>query len=449
MNIIIVGAGDVGFHIAKLLSFESQNIYVIDLNEEKLDYINNHIDVITVKGDATLPSVLRQAQIHEADLLLAVTESQNTNFTVAVIGKRLGAKKTFARINNPELAHPDSTINLREIGLDFVISPEELASKEIVSLMEMSVFNESISFENGKLLILGAQLDASAPIKDMPVSEIKSRFTRHDFLIVAIKRVGSDHVIIPRGDTILKPNDQVYFSVAAEHFEYLYELLGKEEFEIKDVMILGGSTIGEKAAEKLVHKGFRVKLIELNKKVAYEISEKLPEVLVIHGDGRDVELLEEENIDQMDAFVAVTGNSETNILSCLVAKTKGVTKTVALVENIDYIQISQTIGIDTLINKKLLAAGSIFAHVREGDVLAVANIFKLNAELLEFRIHENSKTAGKKIKDIKLPRESVLTGIIRENNVIIPTGESILLPGDKIIIMAVTHAIHKVEELFK
>ncbi len=448
MNIVIVGAGDVGFHLAKLLSFESKNIYVIDLNEDKLDYINNHIDVITIKGDATLPGVLQQAGIDEADLLLTVTESQNTNFTIAVIGKRLGAKKTFARLNNPELVH-SGAVDLQEIGLDFVISPEELASDEIVSLMEMSIFNESIAFEGGKFLILGAKIEAQAPVTGMSLSEIRKRFNRHDFLVAAIKRVGSDKVIIPRGDTVLQVNDQVYFSVPSENFKYLYEILGKEAYEIRDVMILGGSTIGEKTAEKLVEKGFRVKLIEIDKKTAYEISERLPQVLVIHGDGRDVELLEEEHIEQMDAFVAVTGNSETNILSCLVAKNKGVAKTVALVENIDYIQISQTIGIDTLINKKLLAAGSIFAHVREGDIVAVANIFKLDAELLEFRVNDKSKVVDRRIREIKFPRHSVVTGVIRSDKVFMPVGDFVLKSGDKIIILAVPEVIHEVEELFK
>jgi trk system potassium uptake protein TrkA len=448
MNIVIVGAGDVGFHIAKLLSFESQNIYVIDLDDDKLDYINNHIDVIAIKGDATLPSVLRQAKIEEADLLLTVTESQNTNFTIAVIGKRLGAKKTFARINNPELLH-DSPVDLSAIGLDYLISPEELAADEIISLMEMSVFNESIEFENGKLLILGAKVDARSPIAGMKVMEIKSRFTEKDYLIVAIKRIGTDTVIIPRGDTRIEVNDQIYFAVPNENFKYLHKLLGKEAYEIRDVMILGGSTIGKKAAAKLAEKGFRVKIIEIDRKTAYEISEELPDVLVIHGDGRDVELLEEENIDQMDAFVAVTGNSETNILSCLVAKNKGVMKTVSLVENIDYIQISQTIGIDTLINKKLLAAGSIFAHVREGDVVAVANVFKLNAELMEFRVNENLSITGKTVKEIKFPRNSVLSGIIRNDRVIIPSGNDRLLAGDKVILLVHTDTIDKVEELFK
>jgi trk system potassium uptake protein TrkA len=273
-------------------------------------------------------------------------------------------------------------------------------------------------------------------------------FSEKDYLFVAIKRLGEEEVLIPRGDTQIEINDQIYFAVPREDFKYLHKLLGKEEFEIKDVMILGGSTIGKKAATKLAEKGFRVKLIEINKKTAYDISEKLHNALVIHGDGRDVELLEEENINQMDAFVAVTGNSETNILSCLVAKNKGVQKTISLVENIDYIHISQTIGIDTLINKKLLAAGSIFAHVRKGDVVAVANIFKLRAELLEFRINEKSKITDTMIMEIKFPRDSVLAGIIRDDKVIIPSGKDKLLLGDKVILLAKNIAIDKVEDLF-
>jgi trk system potassium uptake protein TrkA len=447
MNIIIAGAGDVGFHLAKLLSFESQNIYIVDFNAERLEYIDNHIDVITLKGDATSTSLLNRANIKEADLLLAVTESQNTNFTIAAIGKRLGAKKTIARINNPEFLH-NSEIDFTEIGIDYMISPEALAAEEIVSLLHQSVFNDSIEFENGALLILGGTLSNNSPLINLSMYEAKAKFNETNFITVAIQREQSEETIIPRGDTTFEADDQVYFAVPKENTEGLYKLLGKEKFGVKDVMILGGSTIGQKTATKLCKEDYNVKLIEINKSEAYGITESIPDVLVINGDGRDVELLEEENISEMDAFLAVTGNSETNIMSCLVAKSKGVKKTIALVENIDYISISHTIGIDTLINKKLLAASSIFKHVRKGEVVAIANVHKLDAEILEFEVKPDSKVTKRMIKDLRFPKDAVFSGVIRDGKVLMPFGDFQIHAGDKVIVFVFPKAIHQVEELF-
>ncbi len=447
MNIIIAGAGDVGFHLAKLLSIESQNIYIIDENAERLEYVNNHIDVITTKGDATSTSLLKKSNIEKADLLLAVTESQNTNFTIAAIGKKLGAKKTIARINNPEFLH-NTEIDFTEIGIDYMISPEALAASEIVSLLHQSVFNDSIEFENGSLLILGGTLSNYSPLINLTVEEAKIKFGNTNFITVAIRREHDDETIIPRGDTKFQADDQLYFAVPKEHVNGLYKLLGKEKFRVKDVMILGGSTIGQKTATKLCTEQFNVKIIEIDKNRAYSISEKIPDALIINGDGRDVELLEEENIEEMDAFVAVTGNSETNIMSCLVARSKGVKKTIALVENIDYINISQTIGIDTLINKKLLAVGSIFKHVRKGEVVAIANVHNLDAEVLEFHIKPNTKVTKKPLKDLNFPKKAIFSGVIRDGKVIMTFGDFQAQADDKAIVFVLPEAIHEVENLF-
>jgi len=447
MRIIIAGAGDVGFHLAKLLSFDSQDIYLIDSNSERLNYVNNHIDVITAKGDATSTKLLKQLQINNADLLLAVTESQNTNFTIAAIGKKLGAKKTIARITNPEFLHNDD-IDFSSLGIDFMISPEALAAEEIKSLLHQSVFNDSVEFENGALVILGGTLSNHSPLINLSVQDAKEKFINTDFITVALRREAGDETIIPRGNTKFQADDQVYFSVPKEHTENLYKLLGKEKFGVKDVMILGGSTIGQKAADKLCKENFNIKIIEIDKKRAFEISESIPDALVINGDGRDVELLEEENINEMDAFVAVTGNSETNIMSCLVARSKGVKKTIALVENMDYINISQTIGIDTLINKKLLAASSIFKHVRKGDVVAIANMHNVDAEVLEFEVKPNSAVTKKPIKDLRITRNAVFSGVIRNGKVLMTFGEFQIIAGDRVIVFSLQDAIHEVEEMF-
>ena len=447
MKIIIAGAGDVGFHLAKLLSFESQDIYLIDTDSEKLDYASNHIDVLTKRGDATSIKLLKEVNIDKADIFLAVTESQNTNFTIAVLAKKLGAKKTIARISNHEFTK-DSGIDFTKIGIDSMISPGELASDEIKMLLTQSAFNDTIQFENGTLNILGSTLDYNSPLINLNVREARYKFPDIEFITIAIKPENSSETIIPRGNTVYHANDQIYFAAPKESIKKLYKLMGKTQFGVKDVMILGGGKIGVKSARNLCDNKFNIKLIEINKARAKRVAEKIPNALVIKGDGRNVELLEEENISQMDAFIAVTGNSETNIMSCLVAKSKGVKKTIALVENMDYINISQTIGIDTLINKKLLAASAIFKYVRKGDVLKLANLHNVDAEVLEFRVKENSPVTKKLVRDINITKNAVFGGVIRNGKAFMTFGDFQIEAGDKAVVFCLPEAIHKVEKLF-
>ncbi len=447
MKIVIAGAGDVGFHLAKLLSYESQDTYIIDSDGEKLNYINNHLDVITKKGDATSVRLLQEIGIESADLLLAVTDSQNTNFTISVIGKALGVKKTIARIRNQEFLD-NSVVDFKKYGVDFMISPEELAAEEIKLLLNQSSFNDTISFENGLFNVMGTTLGYKSPILDLTVKEAKEKFSNVDFITIAIKREGSTQTIIPRGDSIYKMNDQVYFSVPNYSIESLYPIIGKEHVDIKNVMILGGGSVGEKTARNLCKDNFNVKLIEQKKERAETLAENLLNTLVIHGDGRDLELLEEENIREMDAFIAVSSNSETNIMSCLVAKSKGVKKTVALIENMDYINISQTIGIDTLINKKLIAASNIFRHIRKGEILALANLHNIDAEVFEFEVQKGAKVTKKPIRELRFPREAVFGGVIRNGEALMSFGSIQIQEGDHVIVFCLPEAISIVEDLF-
>ena len=446
MKIIIAGAGDVGFHLAKLLSFESQDIFLIDTDAERLDYASNHIDVITVKGDATSLKLLKETAIDKADIFLAVTESQNTNFTAAILAKKLGAKKTIARVSNHEFTGSNA-IDFTELGIDSMISPGELAAEEIKMLLHQSAFNDTIEFENGTLNILGSTLEYNSPLINLTVKEAILKFPEVKFITIAIKPENTAETIIPRGDTVYHANDQVYFSAPKESIDALYKLVGKQQFGVKDVMILGASKIGVKTARNLCEH-FNIKMIEADKKRAFEVAEKLPKALVIKGDGRNVEILEEEHIAGMDAFVAVTGDSETNIMSCLVAKSKGVKKTIALVENMDYINISQTIGIDTLINKKLLAASAIFKYVRKGEVLKLANLHNVDAEVLEFRVQENSPVTKNLVKDLNLTKKAVFGGVIRNGKALMTFGSFQIKSGDKAVVFCLPEAIHKVEKLF-
>ena len=447
MKIIIAGAGDVGFHLAKLLSYESQDTYIIDFDGEKLEYLNSHLDIITKKGDATSIKLLKEIGVDSADLLIAVTDSQNTNFTISVIGKSLGAKKTIARIDNSEFLN-ECEVDFKKFGLDFMISPQELAADEIKMLLDQSSFNDTVAFESGVFNVMGTLLTHNSPIIDLTVKEATHSFPSIDFTTIAIKRQGVSQTIIPRGDTRYELNDQVYFCVPNYSMKDLYPILGKKQFNIKNVMILGGSSIGQKTARNLCKNNFKVKLIEINREKAGLLAEELSDTLVISGDGRDLELLEEENIRETDAFIAVTGNSETNIMSCLVAKSKGVKKTIALVENMDYIDISQTIGIESLINKKLIAASNIFRHIRKGEILALANLHNIDAEVFEFEVRQGAKVTEHPIKELRFPREAVFGGIIRNEKAMMATGDMHIQTGDKVIVFCLPEAIHTVERLF-
>lgn len=448
MKIIIAGAGEVGFHLAKLLSYESQDITLIDNDRDSLSYADSHLDIRTIKGDATSIRILKEAQVDGVDLVIGVTESENTNITICVLSKQLGAKRTIARISNTEFLENKDEIGFIKFGIDELISPEALASAEIGLLLNQSAFNDTFEFEGGALTLIGVTLSRTASFVGKTVREAAQIFPELHFQPIAIQRFGTQYTLIPRGDTQFKEGDQVYFTTIKGGVDELYKLTGKTKQDIKNVMILGGSKIGLQTARQLCSSKFRVKLVESDKNRAIDLADELPKALVIHGDGRNVELLDEENIQDMDAFIAVTGNSETNIMSSLVAKSKSVKKTIALVENMDYFQLSHSIGIDTLINKKLLAANNIFRYIRRGEVVAMTKLNNMNAELLEFVVHANSELCDHYIRDVDFPRAAIISGVIRDGEGIIALGDFLIRKGDRIVVCCLPRAIVKVEKLF-
>ncbi len=448
MKIIIAGAGEVGFHLAKLLSFESQDITLIDTNRESLAHADAHLDIRVVRGDATSISVLKDSKVNGTDLVIAVTSSETTNITVCVLSKQLGAKRTIARISNTEFIEKKDEVGFTKFGIDELISPESLAANEIELLLNQSGFNDSYEFENGALTMIGLSLSRTTAFVGKTVREVGELYPKLKYVPIAIQRYGTQYTLIPRGDTQFKEGDQVYFTTTKKGVEEIYKLTGQVKQDIKNVMILGGRNIGPKTAKDLCSGKFNVKLIESDKEKAFEIADDIPSCLVIHGDGRNVELLQEESIQDMDAFISVTGNSETNIMSCLVAKSKGVRKTIALVENMDYFHLSHSIGIDTLINKKLLAANNIFRYVRKGEVVAMTKLNNMNAELLEFIVSGTSAVCNKQVKNIDFPRSAIIGGVIRNGEGIIALGEFQIQSGDRIVVCCLPQSISKVEKLF-
>ena len=448
MKIIIAGAGEVGFHLAKLLSFESQDITLIDTSRDSLAYADSHLDIRVVRGDATSITVLKDSKIAGTDLVIAVTSSETTNITVCVLAKQLGAKRTIARISNTEFIDRKDEVGFIKFGIDELISPESLAAEEIELLLNQSAFTDTYQFEDGALTMIGLILSRTASFVGKTVREVGITYPDLKCVPIAIQRYGTQYTLIPRGDTQFKEGDRVYFTTTPSGVDEIYKLTGKIHDDIKNVMILGGSKIGIKTASDLCADNFKVKLIEKDKEKAFEIADYIPGCLVINGDGRNVELLQEESIEDMDAFIAVTGNSETNIMSCLVAKSKGVRKTIALVENMDYFQLSHSIGIDTLINKKLLAANNIFRYVRKGEVVAMTKLNNMNAELLEFIVSSTSIVTKMAIKDIDFPRSAIIGGVIRNNEGMIALGDFVIRADDRVVVCCLPQSINKVEKLF-
>lgn len=446
MRIIIAGAGDVGIHLAKLLAYEEHDIVLIDRNTERLSTTSNSLDVATIRGNSTSYQVLEDANIANSDLLISVTSSEETNLATCIIGKHLGAKRTIARIQNTEYLLNKDKLDLKDLGIDEIISPESLAAKEIKRLLKEAAFTDSFEFDNGKLTLIGVMIDEDSTLKDKTLFEAAHLNPDHNFITVAILR--NNETIIPHGENRFQVGDHAYFIAQQEGVDQVLNLSGKPKIDIKNIMVLGGSKAGYHTAKRLSRK-FNVKLIEKDKDKAFELADQLKNVMVINGDGRDVDLLLEEGIEDMDAFIAVTGNSETNIMSSLVAKKHNVKKTISLVENMDYIHLSQNIGVDTMINKKLIAANFIFRYIRQGNVISLTSIHGVDAEILEFIVKAGSKITQDAIKALEFPKNAIIGGVVRNGVGQTAMGDFQLRPNDRVVVLCRPGCIHKVEEFFK
>ena len=446
MRIIIAGAGDVGFHLAKMLAFEAHDITIIDVDDEKLQYIANHLDVQTIKGNSTSFRTMEEAHVNKADMLIAVTESESTNIATSIIGKNLGAKQTIARVSNTEYLHKKEILDLKDIGIDEIISPESLAAKEIKRLLKQTALTDLFDFEKGTLSLVGITIEEESELLDKTMVEAAYLNPDHSFTTVAILRASK--TIIPHGENKFMLNDHAYFICQPDGVERILDLARKRSEPIKNIMVLGGSKIGIQAAVQLSKK-YNIKLIEENKEKCFELADLLQNTMIINGDGRDVELLKEEGIDEMDAFIAVTGNSETNIISSLVAKNHGVRKTISLVENMDYIHLSQNIGVDTMINKKLIAASFIFRYIRKGQVVNMTSIHGVDAEILEFKVIEGCAILKQELRNLDFPKSAIIGGVIRNGQGFITRGNFHFEVEDRVVVLSRPECIRKVEGFFK
>lgn len=446
MKIIIAGAGDLGSHLAKLLSSEFHDIYLLDLNEERLNTISSQIDVFTIAGDAKSVEIMEQKLISSCDLLIAVTSIEETNMLICILGKKLGAKRTIARINDVNIIKENKEHFYNELGIDTLISPTYLATLEIQRLVNQSAFTDDIEFDNGKLTVFGISLSKNSSLINKTVRESADLNSNLSFKPLALHR--NDLTLIVNGETVLKENDIVYFISLKDSIPNIIKLCGKNNFKIKDVMIIGGSRIGINTAE-LLENDFRVTLVEKNKATCEQIANTLKKTLIINIDGHDVKMLEKEGLTEIDALISVTADSEMNIMTSLVGKSHGIKKTIARIENFDYINLSQSIGIDTLINKKIIAADNIFKFVRKGNVSLVANLHGTDAEIIEFVVKDGSKITKSPINKLNFPNSSKIAGVIRNGIPIIPFGDFHLKENDKTIVFSLTESIQKIEKFFQ
>ena len=435
-----------GFHLAKLLSGEQHDIVLIDRDQDVLDYAATHLDVITKRGDSSSLSVLSDSDIARVDLLLAVTASEKNNIVTAIIAKKLGVKQTVARISNPEYLDKKQRQSFGELGVDKLISPVQLASQEVERLLEHSQATDHFQFEGGMISVIGVTLDDSSDLVNRSLTEIKQLHPGLSARPIAILR--GHQTILPRGRSILKRNDHIYFIVKEEEQETLIKALGKELHKIKKVMIIGGTELGVSIARRL-EDTFQVTLVEKEKETCKKLIERLDNTLIIKGDPNNHELLREEGLTEMDAFIAVTPNSETNILTSLLAEQEGVFKTIALVDNTDYTHLSQHIGVDTLINKKLIAANNVFRYVRKGKIEAITSLHGVNAEIIEFVVQKNNRLTKHTLRQLRFPSSAIIGGVIRGNESIIPDGSFQLQLNDKVIVFAMPECISRVEEMFR
>lgn len=445
MKIILAGAGAVGAHLVKMLSNENHDITVIDTDSDRLKLIGSTMDVLTLEGSATSLGLLKEAKIKKADLFIAVTQAESTNISAAIIGKQLGASKTIARIDNQEYLYPDNREMFVSLGIDYLIYPEKIAAREIVGLLSQTSTTDVVDFSGGKLHLYAFKLEKNAPIIDKSLIEVTDSNSMLQYRAVAITRNG--HTIIPRGHDRFQVGDLVYVISNKGGVKNLLRYTGKENYEVRNIMVLGGSRIGIRAARDLGDQHY-VKLVEVDREKSYMISNTLDNALVINGDGSNVELLAQEGLAKMDAFVAVTGNSETNILSCLLAKRMGVKKTIAEVENIDYIPLAENIGIDTIVNKKLITASRIFRFTMSTDVTSIKCLTGTDAEVLEFVAKPDSLITKGSLREIDFPPDAIIGGVIRKNKGIIAQGDTEIREGDHVVIFALPSAVSVVGKFF-
>lgn len=446
MKIIITGAYAIGTHLARLLSRNNEDITLIDDNQERLNQIGGDCDLLTMEASPESVKSLKEAGAAHADLYIAATPDQSLNLNSCILAKALGSKKTVARIDSSEYIEPEMEAFFARLGADSLIYPEALAARDINSGLKMSWVRQRWDVHNGALVMLGIKLREGCEILNQPLKELCG--PQDPYHVVAIKRGGD--TIIPGGNDQLKLYDLAYFMTTKQYIPYIRKIVGKEYYaDVKNVMIMGGGKTAVNAV-RIMPSYMDVKVIERNSERCEQLNDLLggSDALVINGDGRDISLLTEEGINNTQAFVALTGNAETNILACLTAKRLGVRKTVAMVENIDYISMAESLDIGTIINKKAIAASRIYQMMLDANVMNVTFLMSANADVAEFIPTAGSKITQKPVKDLGLPQGMTIGGLVRDGEGMLVSGNTQIMAGDSVMVFCHNVNMKKIEKFF-
>ena len=452
MKIVIEGAGEVGSHLAKMLREESNDVVVIDDDAKRINRLTSFADVETILGDPSSIQILRSAGVDKADLYIAVYPfaAQEVNIVGAILAKHLGASKVIARINDEEYLTPENKLMFKELGIELMFYPEKNAADEIVSQLKHAMAAETLDFARGKLKIAVFKVDENSQLLDLKLSEFMAMLKPGEadlFRIIAVNR--DERTIIPGPSTKFMFGDLLYTVSRADGTDVIADYLGKGRVEVKSVMIFGGGAIGAMVASSLTRQGIEVKIIENDKDRCIELTEKLPDtVQIVNGDGRNSDFLFEEGIADYDAFLALTPGDETNVLACVVAKKFGVMRTIAEVENIEYIRLAEEMGVDSVINKKLIMAGRIFKFTLSGRARFVKYMTDSRAEVIEYTVAPGSAVTKSPIKDIKFPQDAIIAGVIRGSEAIIPVGDTCIEAYDRVAVFALPQSAAEVDKLF-
>ncbi len=444
MKIVISGAGDVGSHLARLLSHEDQDILVIDPDAEKLERLDAKYNLMTLTGNPTSFSTLREAQADQADLFIAVMPSESSNMLACAMAKSLGARRTVGRIENYDYMQPMNRAFATRMGVDQLIYPEDLAAEQIVTALERTWVRHWFEIHDGQIIVVGVRLHGNPPLVGMQLKEFAS--TNHSFHVSAIKR--HNDTIIPRGDDRMLENDILYITTTRDHVADLLALTGKTPTRVRRVLVMGAGKIARRLID-MAGDRFKFTVIDRDIDACRRLSERCPEASVYHGDARDIDLWSDVGIDDIDAFIALTASSETNILACLTAKEEGVPKTIAEVEDIQFINQAEGLNIGSIINKKLLASSKIFQMLIDSDDNNARCLALTDAEVAEFEVRPGAKITKTPIKDVSIPRDITLAGLIRDGHGMLVTGGTHVLPGDRVVVFCLAGTLHKVEKLFK
>ena len=445
MKIVISGVGEMGSHLARMLSGHGHDITVIDSDVKALEEVDNGADLITVEGDTTTFAILRKAGVRRCDLFIAVNHDENQNILAAIMAKQLGAKKSIARVDNNEYLEPNNKEMFIDMGIDYLFYPEKDAALEVINLLGHTSTSDYVDFSGGLLSLVVFRLEPTSPLLGRKLMDLASDGSIAEFRAVAITR--GSQTIIPRGQDEFLEGDVVYIIARQDVARRVAELSGQKSVDVNNLMILGGSRIGIRVALEL-QDDINIKMVDYNGEKAYRLAEMLDKTLIIHEDGRNLDAMLEEGLSNMDAFLAVTGRSETNILAAMQAKRMGVKKVIAEVENLNYIRLAESVGIDTIINKKRVTASNIFRFIMSTDVQAIRCLTGSEAEVLEFIVKPNSPATKAMIKDMQLPQDMIIGGIVRGDKVFIAVGDTQMQAYDRVVVFSMPGSIARAGEFF-